>query len=127
MIVGIGVDLVEMERIERLVAEYGEKFAARVLTQGEMDAYRLSSRPIAYLASRFAAKEALSKALGTGLRHPVTLHSISVVSDGIGRPELRFHAELPSYLELRGVGQAHLSLAHEHGMACAMVVLESTR
>ncbi len=127
MIVGIGVDLVEMQRVERLVVEYGERFAARVLTQREIDAYRHSSRPIAYLASRFAAKEALSKALGTGLRHPVTLHAISVVSDEIGRPELRFHAELPAYLQRRGVGQAHLSLAHEHGMACAMVVLESTQ
>lgn len=125
MIAGIGVDLVDLNRIERLLNEYGERFAERVLAPIELEAYQASTRPTAFLANRFAAKEALSKALGTGLRHPVTLHAISLVSDETGRPELRFHGEMPAYLSGRGIVRSHLSLTHEGGLACAMVVLEA--
>jgi len=80
--------------------------------------------PVWFLANRFAAKEALSKALGTGLRYPVTLHAISVTSDGVGKPSFGFHGPLPDYLAMRGVVRHHLGLSHEKGMACAVVVLE---
>lgn len=125
MIHGIGVDLVEAERIARLLARYGDRFADRVLASSERTAYAASARPIWFLANRFAAKEALSKALGTGLRYPVTLHAISVVSDDIGRPHFQFHGPLPEFLRSRAVSKAHLSITHEKGLACAMVVLES--
>ena len=124
MIHGIGIDLVEAVRIERLLERYGERFAQRVLTDTEQAAYKASARPIWFLANRFAAKEALSKALGTGLRYPVTLHAISVISDQIGRPEFRFHGPLPDFMRSRSVSKAHLSITHENGLACAMVVLE---
>ncbi len=126
MIFGIGIDLVDSERIARLRAAYGDRFAGRVLAAEEWPFYAESARPVWFLANRFAAKEALSKALGTGLRYPVTLHSISVVSDAIGRPELRFHGALPDFMRERAVGRAHLSLSHERGLACAVVVLEQT-
>jgi holo-[acyl-carrier protein] synthase len=127
VIVGIGVDLVEVARVERLLGAYGERFAERVLAQAERSAYAQSSRQAWYLATRFAAKEALSKALGTGLRYPVTLHAISVLSDGVGRPSLRFHGPLPDYLANAGVGRTHLSITHEAGLVCAVVVAESAR
>lgn len=125
MIVGIGVDIVDVSRIDRLLAEYGERFAERVLAPAERAAYAQSARPNWFLANRFAAKEALSKALGTGLRFPVTLHAISVASDEIGKPAFAFHGALPAYLSGRNVGRHHLSLSHEKGLACAMVVLEN--
>jgi holo-[acyl-carrier protein] synthase len=124
MIMGIGVDLADANRIERLLVEYGSRFSDRILAPSEHAAYRISGRPIWFLASRFAAKEALSKALGTGLRFPVTLHSISVESDTIGKPEFRFHGALPEYLAGHGVVRCHLTLSHEKGLVCAMVVVE---
>ena len=124
MIVGIGIDIVDLSRIDRLLREYGEQFARRILAEAERPAFAASSRPVWFLANRFAAKEALSKALGTGLRYPVTLHAISVSSDSIGKPELGFHGPLPGYLASRGVTRHHLSLSHEKAMACAVVILE---
>lgn len=124
MIIGIGVDLADASRFERMLVEYGSRFAERILAPPERAAYRISSRPIWFLANRFAAKEALSKALGTGLRFPVTLHAISVESDTIGKPGFRFHGGLPEYLAGRGVVRCHLTLSHERNLACAMVVVE---
>ena len=126
MIVGIGVDIVDVARVERLLAQYGDRFADRVLAPTERDAYKASGRPHWFLANRFAAKEALSKALGTGLRYPVTLHAISISSDDVGKPAFAFHGPLPAYLAGRSIGGHHLSLSHEKGLACAMVVLEAT-
>lgn len=124
MIVGVGVDIVDMSRIERLLGEYGEQFARRILATVEQPAFEASTRPVWFLANRFAAKEALSKALGTGLRYPVTLHAVSVSSDSLGKPAFDFHGSLPDYLASRGVVRHHLSLTHEKAMACAVVVLE---
>ena len=124
MIVGIGIDIVDVSRIERMLGEYGDQFARRILAEAERTAFAASARPVWFLANRFAAKEALSKALGTGLRYPVTLHAISVSSDSVGKPAFGFHGPLPDYLASRGVARHHLSLSHEKAMACAVVVLE---
>ena len=124
MIVGIGIDLVDVSRIERLLDDYGDQFARRILAEAERTAFAASARPAWFLANRFAAKEALSKALGTGLRYPVTLHAVSVSSDSLGKPAFDFHGSLPDYLASRGVVRHHLSLTHEKAMACAVVVLE---
>lgn len=125
MIAGIGVDIVDAARIERLLAAYGERLAERILAAPERQAFAASPRPVWFLANRFAAKEALSKALGTGLRYPVTLHAISIGNDVIGKPAFAFHGPLPAYLAQRGIVRHHLSLSHEKGLACAMVVLET--
>ena len=124
MIAGVGIDIVDVSRIERLLREYGDQFALRVLAVSERPAFTASSRPVWFLANRFAAKEAFSKALGTGLRYPVTLHAISVTNDNAGKPEFGFHGPLPEYLASRGIARHHLGLSHEKGMACAVVVLE---
>ena len=124
MIVGVGIDIVDVGRIDRLLRQYGDQFARRILATAEQPAYAASTRPVWFLANRFAAKEAFSKALGTGLRYPVTLHAISVTSDSIGKPAFGFHGPLPDYLASRGVARHHLGLSHEKGMACAVVVLE---
>ena len=124
MISGIGIDIVNVSRIDRLLRQYGDQFATRILAEAERPQFAASARPVWFLANRFAAKEALSKALGTGLRYPVTLHAISVFSDSLGKPAFGFHGALPDYLASRGVARHHLSLSHEKGMACAVVVLE---
>ena len=125
MIIGIGVDLVETQRIQRLLDEYGDRFVGRVLNSQEREYYERSSRRVWFLANRFAAKEAISKALGTGLRYPVTLQSIGVISTAIGRPEFGFSETLKSYLKSRDVTGVHLSITHEKGLVCAVVVLEA--
>jgi len=124
MIVGVGIDIVDVSRIDRLLREYGDHFAQRILATAEQPAFAASSRQAWFVANRFAAKEALSKALGTGLRFPVTLHAISVSSDNLGKPAFDFHGPLPAYLASRGIVRHHLSLSHEKGMTCAVVVLE---
>lgn len=125
MIAGIGVDLVEAARIERMLATWGGRFAARILHASEQRAFEESARPVWFLANRFAAKEAFSKALGTGLRYPCTLHAISLSSDAVGKPAFAFHGPLPDYLAGRSITACHVSLSHEKGLVCAMVVLEN--
>ncbi len=125
MIAGIGVDLVDKTRIDRLLDQYGEQFIRRVLNADEQAQFANNTRKGWFVANRFAAKEAISKALGTGLRYPVTLLSIGVLSNTHGRPEFSFSDRLKAYLQSRKIRGAHLSLTHENDLVCAMVVLES--
>jgi holo-[acyl-carrier protein] synthase len=127
VIAGIGIDLVDKTRIDRLLDEYGEQFIRRVLNAAELEQFADSARKSWFVANRFAAKEAISKALGTGLRYPVTLLSIGVVSNELGRPEFIFSDALQDYLSSRSISEAHLSITHENQLVCAMVVLESPR
>ena len=125
MIYGIGIDVVEPHRIERLLGLYGERFARRVLTATEWPGYEKTIRPALYLANRFAAKEAFSKAMGTGFRYPVTLQCISVVQNRLGKPSLQFHPNLEALMAAEGVGGHHLTISDEKSLACACVVLEA--
>ncbi|MGD2139968.1 MAG: holo-ACP synthase [Burkholderiales bacterium] len=125
MIAGIGIDLVDKTRIDCLLDKYGEQFIRRVLNDAELRQFAASRRKSWFVANRFAAKEAISKALGTGLRYPATLLSIGVRSNEIGRPEFFYSDALQSYLHSRKISAAHLSITHENQMVCAMVVLES--
>jgi holo-[acyl-carrier-protein] synthase len=79
MIHGVGTDIVAIARIERMLSEHGARTAAKLLADSEMEGYRQAARPAAFLAKRFAAKEALGKALGLGLREPATLHNIAML------------------------------------------------
>ena len=124
MIVGIGTDLVEVPRVEALLARHGERFARRVLAEVEWPDFEHSAVKPLYLASRFAAKEAFAKALGTGVRAPASLRNIGVAHDADGRPVLALAPALDALLHARGVVRSHLSITHERSMACAFVVLE---
>ncbi|PWB39575.1 MAG: holo-ACP synthase [Rhodocyclales bacterium] len=123
MIHGVGTDIVAIARIERMLAEHGERAAAKLLAAVEMERYRQASSPAAFLAKRFAAKEALGKALGLGLRDPATLHNIAVQSDGIGRPSFEYAPPLADWMQSRRL-RAHLSLSDESDTAIAFVVVE---
>jgi holo-[acyl-carrier protein] synthase len=124
MILGVGTDLCDIARIERALERFGERFAKRILVASELERFRRHPKPAAYLAKRFAAKEALSKALGTGIHFPVSWHGMWVENARSGRPSLGFSQPLAALLERRGVGRVHLSLTDEIGMACAFVVVE---
>lgn len=124
MIYGIGTDIVESSRIAGSLSRFGERFARRILTDNEWLEYNQSSKPILFLASRFAAKEALSKAMGTGLRHPVNLNYITIAHDHLGKPFFEFHPELNQLINDQGITQHHLSISDEVTMVCAFVILE---
>ena len=125
MIYGIGIDVVEPHRIARLLEKYGERFARRVLTAQEWPGYEKTGKRVFFVANRFAAKEAFSKAMGTGFRYPVTLQCISVVQNKLGKPSLAFHPNLEALVTKEGIVGHHLTISDEKSLACACVVLES--
>jgi len=125
MIVGTGIDLIEIERIQNSIDRFGERFLNRVYTAGEK-AYCLRKRLAAEsFAARFAAKEAAAKALGTGISHGVSWLEIEVVREPSGRPTLRFHGRAAQIAARIGAVRAALSLTHTREMAMASVVLET--
>ncbi len=125
MIFGIGTDIVEYARIETMWARYGNRFAERVLSRSEFSEYQASSDPARFLAKRFAAKEAFAKAVGSGLRVPVSLRRISVTHDGLGKPVLQFDEVLRGHLAQLGISGHHLSVSDERNTVVAFVVLET--
>ena len=126
-IFGVGTDLCDIGRIERALARFGEKFARRILVASELQRFRRHRKGAAYLAKRFAAKEAFSKALGTGIHFPVSWHNVWVENEASGKPSLKFSRPLAALLKRRGIANVHVSLTDEIGMACAFVVIEGTR
>jgi holo-[acyl-carrier protein] synthase len=126
VILGVGTDLCDIGRIERALERWGERFALRVLVASEMERFRRHRKPAAYLAKRFAAKEAMSKALGTGIHFPVNWHGMWVENARSGKPSLRFSGPMAAYLKQRNIETVHLSLTDEIGMACAFVVIEGS-
>ena len=124
MIYGIGTDVVEIGRIEQALSRWGERFAERILCEPELNRFRSHRQPVSYLAKRFAAKEAFTKALGTGIRAPANWHGVWVVNRPSGKPELEFSNALQHLLEQKGVSRSHLTLTDERGVAVATVILE---
>lgn len=124
MIFGIGTDIVSFPRISELHERYGMKFARRILSDIELEEYQSHAQQARMLMKRFAAKEALSKALGTGLRHPVGLREISITHDELGKPVFDLSVLLENYIEKLGVSGIHLSISDEREHAVAFVVLE---
>ena len=124
MIYGIGTDLVEPSRITWSLEKYGERFARRLLSEWEWKDYVNNNQPVMFLAKRFAAKEALSKAMGTGLTPPVTLTNIAIAHDSLGKPYFEFHPELATLIKNEGITHHHLSISDELNLATAFVILE---
>ena len=125
MIFGIGTDVVEVSRIEASIAQFGDDFARRILADSEFASYQQSNIKPRFLAKRFAAKEAFSKALGTGLRAPATFQNIAISHDDLGKPILVLAAELQSMLLGRKITQTHISISDEKNLAAAFVILET--
>jgi len=125
MIYGVGTDVVEIGRIEKALERFGERFARRILCEPELKRFAKHRLPASYLAKRFAAKEAFTKALGTGIHAPANWHGVWVTNLKSGKPVLEFSSDLQKLLEMRGVTRAHVSLSDERGVAFATVILES--
>lgn len=125
MIIGSGIDLVEIARIQQSLERYGPRFLNRVFTASEQ-AYCMRKRHAAEsLAARFAAKEAAAKALGTGISRGVNWLEIEVVRESGGRPSIRFHGRAAEFASRLGVVHAALSLTHTASLSMASVVLEN--
>ncbi len=124
MTVGIGIDLVDVERIARALGQHRERFEARVFTPVEIaDCAGRADRTLA-LAARFAAKEACLKALGTGWSQGLGFRDVEVVRGSTGRPEIRLHGRAAARAQELGAERIHVSLTHERHVAAAVVVLD---
>jgi holo-[acyl-carrier protein] synthase len=124
VIYGVGTDVVEIGRIENALKRHGERFARRILCPSELQRFQGHRLPANYLAKRFAAKEAFTKALGTGIKTPANWHGVWVRNLASGKPVLEFSDALQRLLKAKGVTTAHVSLSDEKGVALATVILE---
>jgi holo-[acyl-carrier protein] synthase len=124
VIYGVGTDIVEVERIEKALERFGEKFAKRILSDSELKRFQGHRQKANFLAKRFAAKEAFTKALGTGIHAPANWHGVWVKNLPSGKPVLEFSSALRDLMQKRKILNHHLSLADERGMAVATVILE---
>ena len=124
MIIGIGVDIAKVSRFEKVLERHGERFIERILHVNEQDRYLTHGQPLAFFAKRYAAKEALSKALGTGIAKGVNFNEIEVQQDENGKPFLVLHESTLDMANQLGVKNLFLSLSDEQDYAVANVVLE---
>ncbi|TMQ68152.1 MAG: holo-[acyl-carrier-protein] synthase [Candidatus Eisenbacteria bacterium] len=121
---GIGIDVVKVERISQSLGRFGARMEKRLFTADELAYCRRMKDPLPHLAARFAAKEAASKALGTGMSAGVAFRLLEVLQPGGQQPRLRFHGAALERFEALGCSLSHLSLTHDGGFAIACVVLE---
>jgi holo-[acyl-carrier protein] synthase len=129
MIFGVGTDVCDIRRMRDTWSRRGERFALRVLGPHEIEVFRqrlarVESRGISYLATRFSAKEAFSKAIGLGMRTPMTWRDCEVVKAASGKPEILLHGALAAWFAARGL-RAHVSVSDETDYAASFVVVET--
>jgi len=128
MIVGIGTDVCDIRRIESTLARRGDRFAERVLGPAELLVFharrtRVEARGVRYLATRFSAKEAFSKAIGLGIRWPMTWRACEILNEPSGKPVLRLSGELAIWFEAQGY-LGHVTVTDETDYAASFVVVE---
>ena len=128
MIYGIGTDICDIRRIRASLARHGERFAQRILSDGELATWtersaRWSDRGVSYLATRFSAKEAFSKAIGLGMRLPMTWRNCEITKVSSGKPEIVLHGALKDWFDARQLS-AHISVTDETDYAASFCVVE---
>ena len=129
MVYGIGTDLCDIRRIAATLARRGDRFAERVLGPLELQVFharraKLEERGVRFLATRFSAKEAFSKAIGMGMRMPMTWRACEIVKARSGKPGIQLHGALAEWFEAKGLS-AHVSVSDETDYATAFVVVET--
>lgn len=124
MIYGIGTDLVEVNRIEKIIQRWGERFTEKVYSQNEINYCQHKAYPAIHYAARFAAKESFLKSLNIGLGMGVSLKDIEVVNNAQGSPQLHMNERIQGVLDKRGITAVHISMTHTREHAQAVVVLE---
>lgn len=125
MILGTGIDIIEVERIEASYEKFGERFLNRILVKGEMEYCLSHKKPGPFLAARFAAKEAVSKAFGTGIGAQLSWQDIEVKRKESGEPYVIMHGNGAELMKQRGARIVHLTISHTEKHATAMAILES--
>ena len=123
MIFGIGTDIVQLARIEQVHEKFGERFVERLLLPAELQAFRSYARPVRFLAMRFAAKEAIVKAMGTGFAHGMWIRDTGVVSNAWGKPQIVWSERGRRVCDELGIGEWHVTLTDEAGLVVAVAVL----
>jgi holo-[acyl-carrier protein] synthase len=123
MIFGIGTDVLELNRVERIWHRYGEQFAKRVLLDKELELFRSSKNKIRFLAMRFAAKEAIVKAMGTGFSNGMWVRDVGTVPNALGQPQVVYSERGRATCARLGIGEGFLSLTDEAGLVVAVAVL----
>jgi holo-[acyl-carrier protein] synthase len=123
-VLGIGMDMVETKRIFDSIERFGDRFLHRVFSEGEIAYARSMKFPHLHLAARFAAKEAISKAFGTGIGRELGWTDLEIVREKSGQPRVQLHGRAIAFAEKRGVCTVHVSLSHtaEYGAAQAMIL-----
>ena len=122
-ILGVGMDIVETKRIADSIERFGDRFLHRVFLEGELAYSNGMKFPHLHLAARFAAKEAISKAFGTGIGKEIGWRDLEIVREPGGAPKVRLHGRAEDYAKMRGVQEVHISLSHtaEYGAASAVI------
>jgi holo-[acyl-carrier protein] synthase len=123
VIFGIGTDVVRLDRVEATLAQFGEHFVRRLLLPEEEAQYRNQRRKARFLAMRFAGKEAVVKAMGTGFRHGMWIRDVGIVADSRGKPEIVYSERGRALCRSMGIGEGHVSLTDEAGVVVAFAVL----
>ena len=123
MIFGIGVDVLEARRIDETLARFGSRFIQHLLMPAEQEQLAKTQRPARFLAMRFAAKEAIVKAMGTGFAHGVWIRDVGVVQNSWGKPEVVFSERGEHVRQGLGIGEGHVTLTDEAGLIVAVAVL----
>lgn len=127
MIAGIGIDIIELERIDQALERYGDHFLEHVFSDTERLASPGGVGEVSYYAGRWAAKEAVSKALGTGIGERCRWKEICVISGPGGDPAIVLSGAAAETADRMGIGQIHITISHERKLACANAVAESSR
>ena len=123
MIFGIGTDVVRLERVQAVYERHGEHFVRRLLMPEEEAGFRTYKRPVRFLAMRFAAKEAIVKALGTGFAHGIWIRDVGIQPNAWGRPEVIWSERGRTLRDRLGAGDGHVTLTDEAGLVVAVAVL----
>ena len=128
MIYGIGTDICDIRRIRASLERHGERFVIKILSDDELKTWQARSarwpeRGVSYLATRFSAKEAFSKAIGTGMRMPMTWRNCEIANAASGKPEIILHGELKPWFEARQL-TAHITVTDENDYAASFCVVE---
>ena len=125
MITGIGIDVIQNDRIRDSIQRFGDRFINRIYTEGETEYCKKCANPEIHYAARFAAKEAAFKALGTGWAGGVKWKDVEVKKLGSGKPELHLHGEALARATSMGAERFYVSLTHDSLVSCAVVILEA--
>lgn len=124
MILGLGIDVIEIERIRRVLDRHGDRFLRHVFTQAEKDGAPTSNAVYAYYAGRWAAKESVSKALGTGIGESCAWTDVEILRGPGGRPVLNLGGRARRTADALGIAHFHITISHEGALACAAAVAE---